>query len=355
MKKFSDLMKVTIDISNKTIIRILSITLLFVIGVMLVMEAAQSLLLIFTAFFLAVALSPPVNYLAKHMPWKSRGLATASVFIVVVGVISVLAASVVPPIVRQTNQLIDQLPQYIEELTEEDGVLAGFVERYELDDRGDELVDEVVDGVTGAGEPIVNFVGRVSTSVVAVLTVLVLTFFMLIEGPRWLRRFWSVQNGPHVERRKKLVDKMYRVVTSFVNGQLLIATINAFAIAVILLVMGIPFALSLAAIVGILGLIPIIGATLGAVIVVTAGLFDSVLTAIILAVYFIIYQQIENNVIQPAIQSKSLGMSPLLILISVLIGLNLAGILGGLVAIPVAGSIQVVILDFIDHHKSQNA
>lgn len=347
-------MKVTIDISNKTIIRILSITLLFVIGVMLVAEVAQALLLIFTAFFLAVALSPAVNSLAKRMPWQSRGLATATVFIAVIGIISVLAASLMPPLVRQTNQLIDQTPQYIENVREEDGPLAGFVERYEIADQGDEIVDEVVEGVTGAGEPIINFVSRISTSVVAVLTVLVLTFFMLIEGPRWVRRFWSVQTGPHVDRRKRLVEKMYRVVTGFVNGQLLIAAINAIAIAVILLIMGIPFALSLAAIVGILGLIPIIGATLGAVIVVVAGLFDSLLTAIILAVYFIIYQQIENNVIQPAIQSKSLGMSPLLILVSVLIGLNLAGILGGLVAIPIAGSIQALIQDVIEHRKSDN-
>ena len=347
-------MKVTIDISNKTIIRVLSITLLFVIAVMLVVEVAQALLLIFTAFFLAVALSPAVNYLAKHMPWKSRGLATASVFIVVIGLISVLAASLLPPIIRQTDQLIDQVPQYIEQITETEGPLAGFIERYDLDERGDELFDEVVEGVTGAGEPIANFVSRVSTSVVSVLTVLVLTFFMLIEGPRWVRRFWSVQTGPNVDRRKRLARKMYRVVTGFVNGQLLIAAINALAIAIILLIMGIPFALSLAAIVGILGLIPIIGATLGAVIVVVAGLFDSVLTAVILAIYFIVYQQIENNVIQPAIQSRSLGMSPLLILISVLIGLNLAGILGGLVAIPIAGSIQVLILDIIEHRNTDS-
>lgn len=352
MKRLQDLMKVTVDISNKTIIRVLSITLLFVIGVALILEAAQALLVIFTAFFLSIALSPPVNYLARYMPWKSRGLATAVVFIIAIGLISLLAASIIPPIVQQTNQLIDQLPEYIEDVTEDEGVIGGLIERYDIDERGDEIVDEVVDGLAGAGEPIMDFVGRVSTSIVAVLSVLVLTFFMLIEGPRWIQRFWNVQDPNKRPRREALVNKMYQVVTGFVNGQLLIAAINALAIAIILIIMGIPFALTLAAIVGILGLIPIIGATLGAIIVVTAGLFDSILAAIILGVYFIIYQQVENNIIQPAIQSKSLGMSPLLILISVLIGLNLAGILGALIAIPIAGSIQVAIQDFLEHRKA---
>lgn len=348
-------MAVKIDIANKTIVRILGITLLFVLGVMLVMAAAQSLVIIFAAFFLAVALSPPVNYLARYIPRASRGLATAFVFLVMITVISLLTASIVPPVVRQTNQLIDQIPQYIEQASEAEGVVGDFVEGLDLQAQSDDLVDGAADRLVGAGEPIFNLLSRVSTSIVAVLTVLVLAFFMLVEGPRWVDRFWRVQSGHQKERRQQLALKMYRVVTSFVNGQLIIAAINAVAIAIILLAFGVPFALSLAAIVGLLGLIPIIGATLGAIIVVTAGLFESITIAIILAIYFIVYQQVENNIIQPAIQSKSLGMSPLLILVSVVIGLNLAGILGALVAIPVAGSIQVLVQDYFEHHSHKNA
>lgn len=351
MKKLSDFMTVKIDVSNQTIFRVLGIALLFVVGVMLVMAAAQSLLIIFAAFFLAVALSPPVNYLADKMPWKSRGLATAIVFIAVISIIGMLAASILPPVMRQTNQLIEQIPNYVEQVAEAEGALGGFAEQLELEDRSDQLVEQGAGRLVGAGEPIFDFLRRVSTNVVAVLTVLVLTFFMLIEGPRWLDRFWRVQSEPKKERRQRLAMKMYRVVTGFVNGQLLIAAINALAIAIIMIILGVPFALSLAAIVGLLGLIPIIGATLGAIIVVIAGLFESITIAVILALYFIIYQQIENNVIQPAIQSRYLGMSPLLILISVVIGLNLAGILGALVAIPIAGCIQVVIQDYLDHHS----
>jgi predicted PurR-regulated permease PerM len=130
----------------------------------------------------------------------------------------------------------------------------------------------------------------------------------------------------------------------------LIAGINAVATAVILLILGVPFALPLAATVGILGLIPVIGATIGAVVIIVVGLFQSPTTGIILAIYYVVYQQLENNLIQPAIQSKSLGMSPLLILVSVIIGISLAGILGGLLAIPIAGCIKVLIEDYTARH-----
>ncbi len=350
MKKLSDLMTVKIDISNQTIFRILGIALLFVIGVQLVITTAHALLLIFIAFFLAIALSPPVNYLSDKMPWKSRGLATGLIFIALITALTVLISSFLPPLVRQTNQLLEQIPVYVETLQQGEGFLSSAVEQYELQGRGKEIQEGIINRVSGAGEPIVNFLGRVSSSIVSTLTVLVLTFFMLIEGPRWLRQFWSIQSKEHRKRRKKLAKKMYRVVTGFVNGQLLIAAINAVATAIVLLIVGVPYALPLAATVGVLGLIPVIGATLGAIIVISVGLFQSLTVGIILAIYYILYQQLENNVIQPAVQSRSLGMSPLLILISVVIGISLAGILGGLLAIPIAGCIKVLLEDYVQQH-----
>lgn len=350
MKKLGELMTVKIDINNRTVIRILGIALLFVVGVQLVMTAAQALLLIFIAFFLAIALNPPVDYLSRRMPWRSRGLATALVFIALITALTILVSTLLPPLIRQTNLLIEQIPVYIETLKQSEGFLASAVEQYELQDRSQQIQKGIVNRISGAGEPIVNFLGRITSSIVSTLTVLVLTFFMLIEGPRWFKQFWSVQSKEQKKRRKKLAKKMYRVVTGFVNGQLLIAAINAVATALVLLLLQVPFALPLAATAGVLGLIPIIGATIGAVIVIGVGLFQSVTIGIILAIYYILYQQLENNVIQPAIQSKSLGMSPLLILVSVVIGISLAGILGGLLAIPIAGCIKVLVEDYTEQH-----
>lgn len=350
MKKLGDFMTVKIDVSNRTIFRVLGIALLFIVGVQLVLATAHALLLIFIAFFLAIALSPPVNYLSEKVPWNSRGLATGLIFIAMIAALVVLISSFLPPLVRQTNQLVEQIPVYIETLQQGEGFLSAAVEQYDLDKRGQEIQSELISRVSGAGEPIVNFLGRVTSSIVSTLTVLVLTFFMLIEGPRWLNQFWSIQSKEDRKRRKKLAKKMYRIVTGFVNGQLLIAAINAFATAIILLILGVPFALPLAATVGVLGLIPVIGATLGAIIVITVGLFQSLTVGIILALYYVLYQQLENNVIQPAVQSRSLGMSPLLILVSVIIGISLAGILGGLLAIPIAGCIKVLLEDYAQQH-----
>ncbi|MEX0934193.1 MAG: AI-2E family transporter, partial [Candidatus Saccharimonadales bacterium] len=159
----------------------------------------------------------------------------------------------------------------------------------------------------------------------------------------------------HRNHRQDLAAKMYRIITAYVNGQLLIATINGLVTFIVLSIVGIPYALSLAAISALLGLIPVIGTTLGAVIIIGVGFFESVTAAIILTIYFVVYQQVENNVIQPAIQSRSLGMSPLLILISVIIGFSLAGILGGLLAIPIMGCLRILVLDYISEHHLANA
>ncbi len=348
-------MQLKVDVSNKTIFRVFAVALVFLLAIQFVMVARTALVLIFVSFFLAIAFNPVVSYLSQWMPRKSRGLATASTYVVVIVVFGVLISSLLPPIARQTGQLIDSLPGYIQQLQESDGVLSSIVGYYDTEDAGTNLQEELTQRFSGASEPVLAFMGRIFSNVVSTLTVLVVTFFMLVEGPRWVNKFWDLHPKHHRKHRQSLADKMYRIITAYVNGQLLIAAINGLVTFIVLSIVGIPYALSLAAISALLGLIPVIGTTLGAVIIITVGLFESTTAAIILTIYFIVYQQIENNVIQPAIQSRSLGMSPLLILISVIIGFSLAGILGGLLAIPIMGCLRVLVLDYIKQHHLANA
>ncbi len=355
MKKLSELMQLKVDVSNQTIFRIFAVALLFAVGVQFVLTTRTALLLIFVSFFLAMALSPAVNFLSKYMPKKSRGLATASTYILALSLIGILISSIVPPIVSQTRQLIDSFPGYIEQLQESDGVIGSVVDYYDVDTGGDEIGEQVLARISGSGEPVLNFLERIFSNIVSTLTILVLTFFMLVEGPRWLNRFWRLQPKVNRKHRKELADRMYGVVTSYVNGQLLIASINGVVTLIVLSILGVPFAFSLASISALLGLIPVIGTTIGAVVVITVGLFQSLTIGITLLVYFVVYQQIENNAIQPAIQSRSLGMSPLLILVSVVIGINLAGILGGLLAIPIVGSLRILALDYIERNHLAHA
>lgn len=344
-------MQLKVDVSNRTIFRVFAIGLGFVLAVQLVLATRHALMLILVAFFLAIALSPAVNFLVRKMPRKSRGLATGAVYILAISLVVILATSLMPPIVRQTVQLVESFPDYIEELQEADGFLGTVVNYYDLDEGTGNLQDSVLNRVSGAGEPVITVLERVFSNLVSTLTVLVLTFFMLVEGPKWVKKFWELQPKGNRKHRKKLVQRMYNVITSFVNGQLIIASINGVATFIILAILGVPFALSLAGIVAVLGIIPVIGATLGAVLVIAVGLFESVTVALILTIYFVAYQQVENNVIQPAIQSKSLGMSPLLILASVVVGITLAGILGGLLAIPIAGCIRILVIDYLEQHN----
>lgn len=348
MKKLSELMTVKFSISNHTIARIILITLAFVAGLWFVYITRQALILVGLAFFLAVALNPPVTYLARKIPKGGRGLATALAFVVVISALGLLIFTLVPPLIAQSQALLNNLPGIIDSLDTADNPIAELARRFDLVDSLRQSQQQIVDQLSSAGGPIVNVLSRVFDSTIALLTVLVLTFFMLVEGPDWLEKFWKIQPKSRRKHRKELAHKMYRVVTGYVNGQLLVATIAGVTSYIALRIVGVPFAAPLAAIVGVFGLIPLIGATLGAAVVILVALFESLTAAIALFIFFVVYQQFENNLIQPLVQSRSVDMSPLLILISAIVGVTLAGLLGALIAIPVAASARILINDYVE-------
>ena len=139
---------------------------------------------------------------------------------------------------------------------------------------------------------------------------------------------------------------MYQAMVGYVNGKLLAAVLAGISTARALVILGVPYAAALALVLALLSIIPIFGATIGAIIVVGVCLFHSVSSAVIMLIFFFIYQQIENNIIQPVIFKKVLDVSPLLVFVSVLVGTAAAGILGALIAIPVTASLQILIRDF---------
>jgi predicted PurR-regulated permease PerM len=144
---------------------------------------------------------------------------------------------------------------------------------------------------------------------------------------------------------------MYRVVKGYVNGQVVLALLAAFMILPVLLITGVSYPAALVVVVFVCGLIPLVGHTIGAVIVSTVALFHSPWSALIVLGYYILYQQIENYIVQPRVQANSTNMSPLLVFMSVIVGVSFGGLLGGLVAIPVAGCIRIVLLDYLQAKK----
>lgn len=342
--------RLELTISSKTVIKVLAIVLLWLLFLAALRKATYALVLIFTAFFLTLALNAPVHWIAEHLPGKRKGsrkIGTAISFLIVIAFLAGFLASLVPPLVKQTNSFIKAAPTIVEDVRDENSSLGNFVRRYNLENQVEKFSSQLSDRLQNVGSGAVTGVTKVSSSIFSILTILVLTFMMLIEGPRWLslgRRMLPKAKRAHADA---LLNDMYRVVKGFVNGQVLLAAIAAVMILVPLLILGVGYPVALMVIVFVCGLIPMVGHTIGAVIVSIVALFTSPIAALIILIYYFLYQQIENYVIQPRVQSNSTNMSPLVVFASVIVGVSFGGILGGLVAIPVAGSLRILLIDYL--------
>jgi predicted PurR-regulated permease PerM len=185
------------------------------------------------------------------------------------------------------------------------------------------------------------------TAVVATLTIIFMTFFMLLEGPAWMERVYGLLPEQSQPRWRRVGHDIYRTVGGYVTGNLLISLIAGVTSGLMLWIVGVPYAVVLGLLVALLDLIPLAGATIAAIVVVLVAIAASGATAaIIVGVFFLIYQQLENHIIQPLVYGRTVQLSPLAVLVSVLIGAQIAGVLGALAAIPIAGTLQVVLVDW---------
>lgn len=350
-------MTVNVNIDNRTIVRILLVVVIFGFGISFISATQGVFTLLVISAFLAMALNPPVTYLSSKITGGSRGLATGIAYVTVVAIIGLFLWAIIPPLVSQTREFITELPTYIDDLAEGDDTISTFVRENHIDLELKHFIDSYTDGtaLSDASSQLFDGLGRLGVAIVSTLTVLVLTFFMLIEGPDWLNKLWQAQPESKREHRKSLGLKVYQVITGYVNGQLLIAFLAAMSSLVMMLIVGLPLPLPLAGVVGFMALIPLVGATLGSVAVIAVALTQSVYSAIAMLIFFLIYQQIENNFIQPYIQSRALDVSPLLILVAVLFGISVGGLLGAFIAIPMAAIAKFLFSDFVDQRQKANA
>jgi predicted PurR-regulated permease PerM len=359
-------MKITVDVETKTFIRLIAVAGAVAGSVFLVWKLWPALMIVAIAFFLAIALNPPVSMLARRLPGQSRILATALAYLVVLLVLGVFIYIAVPPIIAETVKFVNQLPEYVQQVSTQGGFAAQLIAQYNLQDELSQFVGGVQQQfgtvAQGVGSSIVDGVSSVLTGFVTMLTILVLTFLMLIEGPRWLERLWHLYTSNELlQRHKRLAAKMYKVVTSYVNGQVLVALIAAGAGLTTLLILTRLFEVPTGAVLPLTGLIfltdmiPMVGATFGAIIVGLVLLFNDPGAALIFTIYFIIYQQIENNFIQPLVQSRTVALSALSIILAIIIGIALLGLVGGIVAIPIAGCLRILLLDYMEHRRPKPA
>lgn len=342
--------EVAITVSIPTLLKVLGFAIAAVIFFAALRRASHALLLIFTAFFFALALNAPVSWIARHIPGKrkgSRALATSFSALLVLLVLGLLLASLIPPIVRQTQTFIDAAPGIIRDVRDGNSETGKVIKRYHLEKQVNDFSKDLSTRLKNASGSALTTVAKIGSSVFAVLTILVLTFMMLVEGPRWLAFMRELLPDRHHKQTARITDDMYRVVKGYVNGQVLLAAIASALLLPGLLIFHVSYAFALLGIVFICGLIPMVGHTIGAVIVTIVALFHSPLSAVGILVYYITYQQIENYLIQPRLQANTTDMSPLLVFMAVVVGVSFGGLFGGLVAIPVAGCLRVVVLDYL--------
>ena len=347
-----------LEIDNKTIIRFWLVPVGIIAAAALIYWARHGLVLIAAAVFVAIAINPLINLLARQLKIK-RGLSSILSFSIIVMSLTILGFLIVPSIVDQTVNfakiLPDELTERIENFANSDGIFAN----QEIKTLTAEIVKSIDDNkekwAGNAGSKLFSGVNSVMSFMSASFVVFFLALLMAIDAPKLKREFWDLYpEGITKKTHQKVVARIIKVVNGFVGGQLTIALISGSATSVAVFVVSlifkeVPSGLSapIGLIVGLFGLIPVIGATIGAVIGALMMTFYSPIAGAIFLIYCMIYQQVENSVIVPAIQSKTIELSPLVILIAVTIGLYVSGIAGGLIAIPIAGSLKVIVEELV--------
>ncbi len=353
-------MKLKIDIETQTFVRFWLVVVGFISVVGAVFLARDALLTIGIAIFVALALNPPVSMLASRLPGKSRVGATAIAYLLVVTLLGATIFLVIPPILDQTAKFASTVPSLIDKATSERSVVDDFINHYNLRSAVNQAVEDAKSQAanvsTQLGAMLVNVATSAMSSLLRLMFILILSFLMLVEGPMWVRKIWALYDDPDkLVDHKFTVDRMYRVVTGFVNGQIIVAATGAAFVCVMLLIMSfIPslsmpanLALPLAVMVFIFELIPMIGAPLATLVVGLVILLNSPVAALVFVGLYVIYQQIEGNVIAPGIQSKSVDLTILWIIMALLIGSSIFGLIGGLISIPIAGCLRVLLVDYL--------
>ena len=316
---------------------------LVVIAVSALVSAAWSvrnvLLLVLIAAVLAIGLDPAVRRFERI--GTSRGWSVTIIFLIGFGTIVAFLALVIPPLVREIQGLAGNIPEYLDRLQRDGGWLGDLIRKYELADRLRELVQDLPSKVSSSFGTIFGFTRSIASLIFNTLTIAILTIYFLLSLPELRRRLDDVL----VDEREPLVDEAVEKVGGYVSGNLVVSLIAGVATFFFCIAFGVPYAAALAMWVAIADLIPTIGATLGAIVVIPVSFFHSPTAGWASVVFYVAYQQLENYIIVPRVMKKSVDISPAAVIVSVLIGGSLAGFAGALLALPIAAVIKVIVRD----------
>ncbi|HWI21762.1 MAG TPA: AI-2E family transporter [Baekduia sp.] len=340
-------------ISTRVILRVIACVVLCAIALALLWTLRKPIGWLLMAGFIAVALSGPMN--ALHRRGMPRGLAIAAVYIVLLLIPAGVVAIVVPPIVTQATQLAEDAPRYAddtEKFIHNNKQLRELNDKYdlstELQKQAKKLPEKIGDAASVLGSIGLGLVN----SIFALVNILILSVFLLASGRTWIDRLIDFRPADERERLRRIADRVGDAVGGYVQGAMLVALIAGMQTYVVLAILGVPFRGPLAVMAGLASLVPLVGATIAAFLIAAVTLFTNFPVAtVIWVVWAIVYQQLENNILQPQIQKRTIQVNPLIVLIAVLFGSTLLGIVGALVAIPAAASIQIIVREYFEFRR----
>ncbi|WP_431976919.1 AI-2E family transporter [Micromonospora haikouensis] len=297
------------------------------------------------AVFFAVALKPPVDALQRRLV-RRRAVATLLVFLAAFGLLAALVAGIVLPLLDELGRAADRAPDMLRETRAGRGPFGEALERLRLRQYVVGHSAQVQQYGSRLRDPTVGLVRSVLETLAGLVTVVVLAYLMVLEAPKIISAGLGRLGEGSARRVRRVGQGVSRVVTGYLSGNLLISVICGALTFLVLVLTGVPFAGVIALLVAIADLVPLVGATIGAILAGGAGFLHSPTAGIVVLVFFVVYQQVENHLLQPLIMSRAVRLNPLTVLVSVLFAAELAGLVGALLAIPVVGVGQVLLREF---------
>ena len=304
----------------------------------------STLLLLGIAIFFAVALGPAVDAFDRR--GVPRVASILLVYVLIGAVFAGLLLLVVPPVIDGASDLSRDIPGYIEELRN-NATFREYDDDYDITSRLQQEAQALPSRLGDAAGALQDLAAAAFNAAFQLITVLTMTFFLLLDGKRITRFLVGLRGPERGPQIQAIAERIYRSTAGYVAGALTITSINALITFVTLTILGVPFAVPLAVLMAFFGLIPLVGATIGGAIILVVTLFNDFPTAtIIYAIVLIAYQQLENNVLQPFIYKRTVNVPALAVIVAILAGSSLLGVVGALVAIPIAAALQIVLREY---------
>lgn len=337
----------------RTIAATIAMVLATAVLLYLLYDARRIVTWIIVAAFFAVALYPVVGWVERRVTGGRRALATLLVFVAGLLLLAGLVTAFTVPLAKEATNFAQQFPQLVQDARAGRGPVGNLLERTNALQYVQTHQDQIKNAAQGLATPATGVLSGVATGVAGIVTIFVLAYLMVLEGPKLVDGALDLMAPDRAERTRTVGADCARSITGYLSGNLLISVICGVLTFIVLKATGVPFAGLIALFVALADLIPLVGATLGAIVALAAAALHSLPALIVVAVFFLIYQQLENHLLQPLILSRTVNVNPLTVLVAILIAVELAGVLGAFLAIPVASMVQILARDLWDHRRGR--